>query len=143
MPAIMRAFCDTCDYCTRLLSQSATFVVLDNGKEEVLGHPLESSDARKLTGKSLRKLAKENRLRYKYGLICRTCGEYGLYENPCAKKAGHIRSIVGSISATDADEMECIHCGNKGMQSVMGELISTRAYLQGQLSLGGRTMKNS
>lgn len=132
MPLIMRAYCDECDYGTRFVSQSATFVVLDNGKEEVLPHPCENLTAKELTGKSLAKLAKANRLRYKYGLICRTCGEYDLYTNPCAKKACHIKSIIGSISPADADEMECAHCGSKGLQSVMGEQIGSLAFLRGQ-----------
>lgn len=132
MPAIMRAFCDACDYGTRFISQSATFAVLDNGKEEVLPHPCEKLEAIELTGKSLAELAKENRLRYRYGLICRTCGEFDLYTNPGAKKAGHIRSIVGSISPAVADELECVHCGSKGLQSVMGEQIGCLAFLLGQ-----------
>ncbi|MFA9561850.1 MAG: hypothetical protein ACERKU_05905 [Nitrospirota bacterium] len=28
--------------------------------------------------------------------------------------------------------MECIHCGSMGLQSVMGEQISTQAFLLGQ-----------
>ena len=132
MPAIMRACCDACDYGVGSCPQSVTFAVLDDGKEEVLGHPCEEEDAIELTGKSLRELAKENRLRYRYGLICRTCGEYDLYTNPSAKKAGHILSIVGSISPADANEMECVHCSSKGLQSVMGETIGCLAFLLGQ-----------
>jgi hypothetical protein len=131
MPEILRAYCDACDYGV-VCTQSATFIVLDNRKEKVLPHPCEDLEAEELTGKSLTELAKENRLRYRYGLICRTCGEYDLYTNPSAKKAGHIRSIVGCISPADADKMECVHCGSTGLQSVMGEQIGCLAYLLGQ-----------
>lgn len=130
MPLILEARCDACDYALEC-SQSETFAVFDDGSEEVLGHPGEEIIARHLTGKGLSELAREKRLRYKYGLICRGCGKFDLYINPRQRVAGHIWSIVSTITPQDADEMVCVHCGSKGLQSVIGERVGCLGILFG------------
>ena len=131
MPALLQAKCDSCRYRARG-SQSQTSLVLDNGSEMSLPHPGEADRAQEQTGKSLQELAKENRLLYRYGMVCRTCGIYAYYLNPRAKSVGHIGAIVGAIEQADGDEMECVHCSHKGLQSTMGEQIGCLPLLLGK-----------
>ena len=137
MPSIIEAKCNKCDYTVRC-SQSATYLVGENGDETILSHPVEKLRAKELTGKSFGQLAKEGRIRYKYGLICRNCGEYDLYERVGnITNKGHISSIVDCMSEEETDKIACIHCGKVTMQSVMGEQIGCLAFL-----LGKRPKKN-
>lgn len=132
MPAIIEAKCNLCDYRTTG-SQSASYAILENGQEEVLPHPCEQYTAKTLTGKTIRELSAEHRIKYKYGLICRHCGVYDLYETSKELSfGGHVGSIVGTISPNEADAMTCRHCGNQGMQSVMGEQIGCLSFLLGK-----------
>jgi hypothetical protein len=137
MPAIIEAKCNKCDYTVRR-AQSETYLVRENGYETILAHPGERLRAKKLTEKSFGQLAKEGRIHYKYGLICRNCGEYDLYEriNSVTSK-DHISSIFGWMNEEEVSKITCTYCGEKMMQNVMGEQIGCLAFL-----LGKRPKKN-
>src|SRR5687768_7245728 len=109
MPGIYRVSCDSCQF-EREAHISVTVLVLD-GREEICPHPIERSTAERLGGQGWRQLVAEDRIRYRYALICRGCGAveyYGVdqlaaYTTP----RNMLKAITHEPSEKEAAAFEC------------------------------------
>jgi hypothetical protein len=143
MPGIYVLKCDRCDFNVGPHITSLTFAVKDDGTEVVCPHPCERWAAEEATGKDWRVLVDEQRLRYRYGLICLNCGEFGYYgpdqlRNPPVGFTD-IGNIVHHPSSSEARYYTCNSCGKKALYPVCGDT----GCLLGLLNLVGLFRKKT
>lgn len=138
MPGIYQIACNRCDYSVRS-SESLTYVVLEDGSEEICHHPGERPTAERITGKSWQELRESNRLIYRYALICLGCGEFNYYGprdlSPDVRVGGHITSITHRPPASEAVQYACAACGSHSLCSLGGEPKGCLVFLGEQLGL--------
>jgi hypothetical protein len=120
MPLVYRTQCDSCDY-SKIFSASVTYVLMDDGSEEVCPHPGEAERAERITGRSWSELRKANRIFYRNLLVCLSCGAIDYYGprdlNVDMPPRGHIRSIVDNPSRGAAKLYTCRSCAKMELRS--------------------------
>ncbi len=109
MPAVYRVDCDSCEVAT-VASESITLVRLDDGSEEICGHPAERERAEYATGISWKQLRRDGRILYRYGAACASCGKIDYYDRRWRART-HIGGIVARLSRVDLDALVCSACG--------------------------------
>ena len=128
MPIIFALTCSTCGH--RAQASSTGLVVMDDGHEEILGHPAESGRAKRLTGQSLDDLLSAGRINYAYHLVCEGCGSVCLYrrsdlglQTQAGDRATYVRQLVYQPSDEDVVGAWCKVCGRhqlRGMAELEG-----------------------
>lgn len=133
MPGIYRMACGSCEYEVEGI-MSITYVIKDDGSEEICPHPAEGSRAEKATGKSWGELSRANRIVYRYALVCLACGELDYYgprdSSPGARSGGHIGGIVHQPSSDDAAVHVCRSCGQMRLIPLCGDTGCLLALLE-------------
>ena len=133
MPAIMRIGCNRCDY-AQTGSQSITIAIKEDGSEVECLHPLERTMAEEATGASWKQLVREGRIRYRYALVCLSCGDLG-YHGPDQLGEGprrwtHIGNIVSGVTRKDARKHSCERCGRNTLYPLMADETELEILLQ-------------
>ena len=110
MPGIYRVACDSCGL-ERLATESHAVVRREDGRDEVLPHPLERRTAEELTGKSWRQLTSAGRITYRYAAVCGRCGELAYVLAPGGRRRGHLWNLTRRPRRADQAE-PCPSCGS-------------------------------
>src|SRR6266566_1051854 len=128
MPIVFDLKCTNCDYSA--MSSNTGVVRLDDGREEILGHPAEDVRAREWTGLTLKDLVRDDRLRYAHELVCGACGKLAPYSREdlgLRTESGGLRVYFNQLtyhpSDADAANAKCKACGKRavrGMQEMEG-----------------------
>jgi hypothetical protein len=145
VPIIFDLKCSNCDYVST--ASSTGFVILDDGTEEMLGHPTESVRAKTLSGLTLEELVRSGRIRYGHQLVCGACGELGLYpreELGLPTESGELNGYFAQLtyhpSDADAAHATCKSCGEhavRGMEKLEGLTCPKCGRMTQSMEVGG------
>ena len=132
MPLIYELICDHCKH-IHSAPESVTYVILEDGSEEMCLHPIESMMAEEKTGKAWSELRNEGRIIYRYPLVCISCGDmnyYGPHDlNVVMPPQSHLRSIIQRPSKRVASLYNCRTCGEKSQEPLGRYAGLTRSIL--------------
>jgi hypothetical protein len=121
MPLIYELKCAACGFTKELITGNAV-VDLDDGREEVCGHPTERFQAKRLTGLEWTELVKQGRIGYRYALTCRECGHIDYYRTSRPRRRGPFAGLVGGITHIpgdkEASEHACSSCGAHNLVAI-------------------------
>lgn len=124
MPGLYRLSCESCDFSHEAL-ESATFVRLADGAEELLPHPIERRRAKELTGQSWRRLRADGRILYRYAALCANCGT-ATYAPVTKIKGPHSWSITRNPVKEELTE-PCPSCGEPTLCPLTDERLEREA----------------
>jgi hypothetical protein len=115
VPLIFELTCGSCGF-KKEMSTGYAVVDMEDGREEICGHPTERSQAKRLTGLDWSDLVGQGRIGYRYALTCRACGRTDNYRTRRPSRRGPFSGLVGGIthvpSEKEASTHTCNNCGS-------------------------------